>query len=125
MENLIINATPTTPEINFDASKGVLLIAGESYPENAIDFYKPVFSWIRLFIANNQKKITVNFKMIYFNTSSSKAILDMMDIFEEKYKKDSNIEINWYFQEDDEDIQESGEEFAEGLSIPYNIISYE
>ncbi len=62
--------------------------------------------------------------MIYFNTSSSKAILDILDLIEKYHKSGGNITVNWYYESDDEDIQESGEEFSEGLTVKYNLISY-
>ena len=91
MEKMIINADAASPEINFDPDLAVLEISGESYPENALEFYKPVFKWLREFLNVTNKKITVNYKLIYFNTSSSKAILDMLDLFEEKHKKHNNV----------------------------------
>lgn len=62
--------------------------------------------------------------MVYFNTSSSKAILDIIDILEKHHKQGGNIKLFWYYEEDDEDIQESGEEFVEGLTLPNEILSY-
>ncbi len=126
MDNLLLKGTKTTPEISFDAKKGVLEISGESYPENALEFFRPVFDWLRNFTNSYYGSIVLNFRMIYFNTSSSKAILDILDLVDDLYKsKNRDITVNWYYQEDDEDIQESGEEFAEGLSLPYNLISFE
>ena len=126
MDNLVLKNTKTTPAVNFDAKSGILEISGESYPENALDFYKPVFEWVKSFITGFDDKIVVNFRMVYFNTSSSKAILDILDFLDDQFKdNDRDITVNWYYQADDEDIQESGEEFAEGLSLPYNLVSFE
>lgn len=126
MENLKIEGTKTKPQIDFNAETGKLLIGGESYPENAIEFYKTVQDWLTNYLVENKSKaIEFNFKMVYFNTSSSKAILDILDILEKHHKKGWNIKVIWQYEEDDEDIQESGEEFADGLSLPYEIVSYE
>jgi hypothetical protein len=124
MENLIIPGTKTKPSVNFDANSCILEIAGESYPENALEFFKPVYEWLSKYLNSNSNDITFNFKMIYFNTSSSKAILDILDLIENHYKKNGKISVNWYYEQDDEDIQESGEEFAEGLTVPYKVIAY-
>lgn len=125
MDNLILPGTKTTPYINFNYMNGVMEFSGESYPENALDFYKQVFDWLKKYFQNDQKLSIFNFKLVYFNTSSSKAVLDILDFLEEMYNEDHNIIVNWYYVNDDEDILESGQEFAEGLSLPFNLISYD
>ncbi len=124
MENLIIEGSKTKANINFNSSTGILEIGGESYPENALEFFRPVYDWLEKYFNFYNSEITFNFKMIYFNTSSSKAILDILDLIESHHKNNGKITVNWFYESDDEDIQESGEEFAEGLSVTYNIISY-
>lgn len=124
MENMIIEGSKTKANINFNAVTGILEIGGESYPENALEFFKPVYNWLENFFNEFKDEITFNFKMIYFNTSSSKAILDILDLIESHHKNNGKIIVNWFYEADDEDIQESGEEFAEGLSVTYNVISY-
>ncbi|MDC1068471.1 DUF1987 domain-containing protein [Candidatus Kapabacteria bacterium] len=126
MENLIFEGSKTKPFINFNSETGNLLIGGESYPENAIEFYKEIQEWLVSYLSQNkEKQIVFNFKMVYFNTSSSKAILDILDILEKHHVKGGKINVLWQYEQDDEDIQESGEEFADGLTIPYEIVSYE
>lgn len=124
MENLFIEGTKTKPKINFDLDTGILEIAGESYPENALEFFKPIYEWLSVFFSEYKNPVIFNFKLTYFNTSSSKAILDLLDLIEQNFKKGLKIEVNWYFEEDDEDIEESGEEFADGLTVPYKLVSY-
>lgn len=125
MENLIMPGTKTTPYINFSYSGGVMEFSGESYPENATEFYKPVYEWLKRYFQNDRKLTIINFKLIYFNTSSSKAVLDILDYLDDMYTDGHNIIVNWYYLADDEDILESGQEFAEGLKIPFNLISYD
>ncbi len=121
MENLKIEKTKYTLDIEFNGSTGVLDMSGSSYPENAIDFYKPIISWIETFIAEVGKPITLNFKLNYLNTSSTKCILDIFEILEE-YNESNEVTVNWYYEEDDEDILETGEEMGEDIDIPMNFI---
>ena len=51
MESLLITATDSTPEINFDLESNCLKIEGESYPENTTQFYGPVFTWLREYLS--------------------------------------------------------------------------
>lgn len=125
MVDLIIEGTKTKPYVKFITETGKLEIGGESYPENAIEFYKSVQDWLNEYLpANLSKEIEFSFKMVYFNTSSSKAILDILDVLEKHHSNNGNIKVVWLFEEDDEDIEESGEEFKDGLTLPYEIKSY-
>lgn len=124
MNNLIIQGSKSTPAIHFDADTKIMEITGESYPENALEFYKPIFDWLAQYFEAGGDKAVFNFKLMYFNTSSSKAILDILDVLDEKFRSGIDIQINWMYQQDDEDIMESGEEFAEGLTVPYKLVSY-
>ena len=35
----------------------------------------------------------------------------------------SSVEIHWFFEEDDEDMQEAGQDFDVIISIPFKMIS--
>jgi hypothetical protein len=121
MKDLKIEKTKYTLEINFNGTTGILNMEGSSYPENAIDFYKPITNWIEDFIKEVKKPITLNFKLNYLNTSSTKCILDIFEILEE-YNEKNKVVVNWYYEEDDEDILETGEEMGEDIEIPMNFI---
>ncbi len=124
MENFYCEMTKDTPEINFNAEKGELFITGASYPENSIAFFEPVIDLINDYFKQYDKKLILNVKLSYFNTSSSKALLDIFDILDEKYNEGRDIEVNWHYRDDYETILENGEEFAEDLSFPFNLIEY-
>lgn len=123
MDNLLLEGTKTTPSVNFNFSTGDLSISGESFPENASAFYETVITWIKNYMALS-KSIKLSFKFIYFNTSSSKAILDIIELLENYYKLGGKVELTWHYEEDDEDIYESGLEFTDNLSLPVNLIEY-
>ncbi|MFP4527826.1 MAG: DUF1987 domain-containing protein [Candidatus Kapaibacterium sp.] len=124
MENLNIKETGTTPEIVLDANSARLSFSGESYPENALDFYKKIFEWIKSFATAHKGGILVEFNLIYFNTSSSKAIMDILDILDGYHRSGAGeVTVKWYYQEEDEDILETGEEFAEGLELNFEFVS--
>jgi len=125
MENLKIPATKYTLEVNLNAGTGILEMFGSSYPENAIDFFQPIFDWIKKYLTENPQKIVLNLKINYLNTSSAKCILDILEILEQYYKeKNRDVSVNWYYAEDDEDTLEMGEEIAEDTEIPFNLLSF-
>jgi hypothetical protein len=77
MEKLILEASAKTPEVVFDPTAGTLLLKGRSIPENSIEFYKPLNDWIDSYAANPGSQTVIEMKLEYFNTSSSKCILDL------------------------------------------------
>ncbi|MCK4766338.1 MAG: DUF1987 domain-containing protein [Candidatus Aminicenantes bacterium] len=110
--------------INFDKENGILEMAGSSYPENALDFFGPVIDWIKNYITEINKKIVMNISLNYINTSSTKCLLDIFEILEQYHKSSGSVYVNWYYEENDEDIFETGEELGEDFHFPIDFISY-
>ncbi|MBN2756618.1 MAG: DUF1987 domain-containing protein [Bacteroidales bacterium] len=127
METLTIQGSPKTPTVEMDAKSGVIEIKGRSIPENSIDFYKPIVEWLDEYASSPSGETTVNIKLEYFNTSSSKCILDVFKKLELVYKKsgEKGVVINWFYEEDDEDMLEAGEDYQSILKIPFKMIELE
>lgn len=118
MENLIIEATKYTPYIQFNSEKNLLEISGETYPENTAEFYAPVFKWLDQYLSQlSDEAVTVNLEINYFNSSSSKVLMDMFDKFEEVIKTGKQIDLNWIYDKENESALEYGEEFQEDLEV--------
>lgn len=115
MENLKIEATKSTPAIHFDAQNHLLEIAGESYPENAAKFYGPIFNWLEAFLPalNPKQQLIVNINVTYFNSSSSKALMNILGLLEEAQQAGKSIRVHWYYDPDNDIALECGEEFME------------
>ncbi len=126
MENFFIEGENYIPTVDFNAETNVLEISGESYHEYTIEFYQPIFDWLKAYFEKEGQAVTFNFRMTYFNTSSSRRFLEIFDLLEE-YQRDNNgdVTINWYYQKDDVDMLESGEEYAEDVELPFNLIDYD
>ena len=122
MEPILIEPSAKTPSIAFDIAKNALEIKGRSIPENSIEFYKPVMDWLDKHSGSMGPSINVNIQLEYFNTSSSKCILDIFKKLEAIHKSMNNIQINWYYEDDDEDMQEAGEDYQAIIQIPFNIV---
>lgn len=122
--NYILNPTPKTPKINFEAERGVLEISGRSIPENSIDFYKPALDWVEEYIKEPASETTLVVKLEYFNTSTSKCLIEMFRKLESIVEK-SSVKIEWHYEEEDEDMMESGKDFQHILKIPLELIESE
>ena len=124
MENIQIESTKTTPKVILDYELGTASIEGESYPENAVEFFKPVFAWLNKYKESN-KNLVFTFKLNYFNTSSSKCIMDIFDSLEEYHLKGGSVKVKWMYHVDDDDMMESGREFVDDLELSLELESYE
>lgn len=125
MEKLTIEGTPKTPTITFDLNSGVLEIKGRSIPENSIEFYKPLVESLDAYSKTPKSETKVNIQLEYFNTSSSKCILDVFKKLESIHKGGSQIVINWHYEQDDEDMLEAGEDYQAIINVPFKMIEIE
>jgi len=122
MDSISIEGTPKTPTVSLDAGTGIVEIKGRSIPENSIEFYRPIVEWLEDYSSGPQKLTTVNIQLEYFNTSSSKCILDVFKKLESIKKARNEVVINWYYEEDDEDMLEAGEDYESIIRIPFKMI---
>ncbi|OFX50265.1 MAG: nuclear pore complex subunit [Bacteroidetes bacterium GWA2_30_7] len=125
MESITIEGTPKTPSVNFDFNSGKVEIKGRSIPENSIEFYKPLVDWLEKYSSTPKGLTEVNVQLEYFNTSSSKCILDVFKKLETIHKSGNEVLINWYYEEDDEDMLEAGEDYQSIIRIPFKMIEIE
>ena len=122
MEHLQIAAKDDTLKVDFNAETGSLMLEGESYPENPIDFFAPLNNWIEQYIQEVNGPLTLDTTIDYLNTSSSKCMLDLLEALDNYYESGGKVTVNWYYEEDNEDMEETGEELCEDMEIPYKLI---
>ena len=122
MTNLYIPRTAKTPDIFFDLELGNFEIKGRSIPENSVDFYSQVMQWLDEYekSPNSQTELTV--KLEYFNTSSSKCLIDVFRRLEKLHNHGSEVNVKWYYEEEDEDMKESGEDFRDLVKMPVALV---
>jgi hypothetical protein len=126
MSNFVLEGSPKTPTVNLSADKGVLELKGRSIPENSIEFYKPIFDWVENYGNSPKPETQVNVVLEYFNTSSSKCILDFFKKLENLNNGGkTKVTINWHYEEDDEDMLEAGEDYQAIISVPFKMVAIE
>ena len=123
MNNLHIDSTQSTPSISADAHAGIIEMRGDSYPENSYELFSPVMQWIDDYLAAADCKLVLNLHLLYLNTSSVKAMMDIFDMLEEAHRAKRAVEVNWYYDEQNERVAELAEEFKEDCSFPFVITS--
>ena len=124
MDIINIAATEDTPKIVLDIQNSICEFSGRSLPEDVVSFYKPVINWLNDFEKNPIPNTEFVFKLEYFNTASSKIILDILLKINNVHKTGNTMKIKWCYNEHDLDLKEAGEEYSELIEFPFEFTSY-
>ena len=122
MDKLFVSGNAKFPTLDFNPKDGKFEIWGRSLPENTIEFYNPVLEWLDKYKSYAKGKTLVNVSLEYFNTSSSKLILDIFRKFKEINDSGKPVEVNWFYEEDDPDLEDQGLIFKEIAGVPINLV---
>lgn len=120
MQTLHLAATEQTPQVTLNKEKHIFEFAGRSLTDNATEFYGPIMKWLSDYAKDPNLSTELVFKMEYLNTASSKALFDLFSLA----SSIDGAKIVWCFQEDDEDMEETGEEFSSLVKIPFEMRAY-
>lgn len=130
MKPIKIEGTSTSPKVYFVPEENLLEISGYSRPENARDFYNPLLVWLEDFeeaylkrkFNDNSEPISFKFKYVYFNSSSAKFIYDLIILLSHIIKEGVPLKLYWYFDADDDELKEVGEELAEMAKVNLHFV---
>lgn len=125
MDALLLEGSTKTPHVHFNPETGLLELKGRSIPENSIDFYKPLIDWIDRYGRAPRQKTALHVQLEYFNTSSSKCILDVFKKLESIRAADNEVTVLWHYEVDDEDMLEAGEDYAGIINVPFRMVQIE
>ena len=125
MNDLNIPGTQTTPSIVSDHAQGVLAIAGDSYPENSFEFFTATIEWIEGYLAGSDRPLHLELRLIYMNTSSVKAMMDIFDLLEEAHGKGRKVSVDWFYNPRNERVEMLAEEVRVVGACPFNIAARE
>lgn len=122
MESIYINKTKKTPLVNLNLEENVFQIKGPSFSEDVIEILNPVLEWIDSEIPKLDKELTCEFYFTVLNSSSHKKIFQILLKLNALLDDGKKIKVNWYYDEDDEDIMEMGEDLIELINLPFELI---
>jgi hypothetical protein len=120
MDSIKIQKTNQTPQITLES--GFIEISGRSIPEDPVAFYRPVMDWLVKYSTDAAGKTTINLRFEYINTSSSKALHNILKVLNDAYDDSHKMELNWYYEVGDDDMFELGQFFQPYIRIPINFI---
>ena len=122
ISDLDIPGSQSAPAIQSDWQAGRLAMQGDSYPENSYELFDQVIHWVRLYLANEQRPLHLELALVYLNTSSVKAMMDIFDLLEEAFDAGREVSVTWHYDVRNERIAELADEFREDCSYPFTIL---
>lgn len=123
MEPIHIDGTNRTPFVSLDPS-GKFRITGRSIHENPSKFFDPLIQWVETYLKNPRETLVFDIELEYFNSGSSRYILDILKLLMEK-QEDNKLIINWYYEDGDDDLLERGQYYESILNTKFNFIEFQ
>ena len=124
MEIISIKGTSQTPEVTLDKESGRFQFIGNSLPEDAKGFFEPILTWWDEYATNPNQETTITFRMMYYNTPSSKLFYQILKKVEQIIKEGAKAQVNWEYADDDPDMKDAGIDYADNLDVPFKFIAY-
>jgi len=122
MTDYTIVATQSTPYIAAVREAGTVEMRGDSYPENTFEFFTPLVEWINAYLKESEAPLRFNLHLLYLNTSSVKAMMDIFDLLEEVHGKGREVSVYWYYDTENARIADLAEEFKEDCTFTFEIV---
>ena len=119
MDPLIISATNESPGVNFDKEIGKFLLFGKSFPEEARNFFDPVFLWLEEYLKQPNEETIFEVRLDYFNSATSTMLLEILYILEKILQNGKKVKVHWNYLEVDDDMLDAGKEYEEMVKIPF------
>jgi len=125
MNDFSIAGTQSSPAIRSDWAQGVLAMQGDSYPENSYELFHQVFAWIERYLAEAGQPLHLELRLLYLNTSSIKAMMDIFDLLEAAHQAGKAVSVSWRYDQRNERVVELAEEFKEDCTFPFDVVSHD
>ncbi|MDW7694831.1 DUF1987 domain-containing protein [Flammeovirgaceae bacterium SG7u.111] len=113
------------PKVNFDPITGTCELSGESYLEDTWQFYEKLINWLKTYTSAGTLPIEFKIKLAYYNTSSSKSIVDILKLLKNYQETGAPVNVKWYYLEDDEDSLMDAEDMIADTGIEMDLIAYD
>ena len=127
LEDIVIEGSHKnffTPSVNFSTITGICEISGESFLEDTVEFYTPLLDWLETYTTKIKRPIAFIIKLTYFNTSTSRCILDILNVLKDFEEDEGELIVNWHFDENDTDMEEDIEDYMIDTGLKINLIPF-
>ena len=123
MQPIKYKPTGISPLVHFDSNAGVLEIKGRSIPEHPSRFFRPLLDWVEKYVNTTPRTTTVSIFMDYINSSSKRYMLELVDRL--RPLQQQGLKVCWYYEEDDEEILQTGEDLSFQTRVNFDFIPVE
>lgn len=115
--------TTSTPLIRTTWADGVIVMQGDSYPENSFEFFQPLIDWVSAFLKTDKRPLKLELELAYLNTSSVRALMDILDMLEEAHGQGRSVAVRWYYDGANDRVGMLAGEFKEDCTFPFEILA--
>jgi hypothetical protein len=113
----------TLPHISLDEKTTTIVIKGRSTSSSAEKVFEGVIEQMKEFLIKNFKDLTLEIDLEFFNTPTSKKLLDLFRLIKNISKTNGHkMTVKWYFEKGDDDMLDSGEDYESILEVPFKFI---
>ena len=125
LQKLLITTKENSAIIEFDNEAKILVLRGHSLPENSYYFFIPIFEWTERYLKTLPDKTTLTIAFEYLHTGATKQIFELIRILKKSEANGNSITVNWYHEDDDDDMRDLGKQFSSAFDMPFNFETFE
>lgn len=120
-EKVHILPTNNTPEVILDP-RGIIEMKGRAIEEYETEFPKQIMNWIDTYLLDpaGTTKVTIAFE--YLNSYNSIILSSFLRKLSQVNQQSKKLVIQWYVEEDDDDLLERGKYISSTFNIPIEFI---
>ncbi len=111
--------TSTSPHILLDSEMGKFLIEGKSFPEDSKHFFQSTIEWIKEYKLENPKSFDLSINLYYLSSSTIISVKQILIILMDYQKSGIKVTVNWFYDEDDDDIKKTGEDYMKLTNLNF------
>jgi hypothetical protein len=102
--------------------EGIIKIKGRGLFGNYTDVNERILNWIDAYNKNPAEITYVLIALEYLNSASTSVLVSILKRLSQVILQSGELIVQWYYEEDDEDILERGEYISETFNIPIKFI---
>ena len=116
-----IEETEDSPGILLDLDKQQIIVEGPSFPEDAVEIYRPIIKWL-----NENDKLIDNLECLFdytiLSSASNKMVFEIFVRLEEMHARGKDVLVKWFYSSYDEDMLDEGKGFKDNLRLDFELI---
>jgi hypothetical protein len=123
VQNLTIESSQSSPSVMADWERGVIMMRGESYPENSFSLYEKILDWLASYLEASQRSLQLDLELNYLNTSSVRAMIELFDNLQAAAENGREVSVVWRYDTRNPRAAELGQELGEDYTFPFTILA--